>query len=80
MENENRLTRTWRPILMLLFGFIVFNNYIIHPWILALFGIAVMIPIPEAMWSLLQLGIGGFIIGRSIEKGIDAWKNNSGLK
>lgn len=59
----NWLQRSWRPILMLAFGFIVIYVKFVAP----LFGL----PIPELeneFWNLLQLGIGGYVIGRSAEK------------
>lgn len=68
------LTSTWRPITMLTFTAIVANNYIVAPYINLFFGIDVMLPIPEPMWDLLQLGIGGYIAGRSVEKVIDKFK------
>ena len=30
--------------------------------------------LPEQLWSLLTLGVGGYIVGRSCEKTIDKWK------
>ena len=59
----NWLQRSWRPILMLAFGFIVIYVKFIAP----LFEL----PIPaleNEFWDLLQLGIGGYVVGRSVEK------------
>ena len=59
----NWLQRSWRPILMLSFGFIVIYVKFIGP----LFGL----PIPELeleFWELLKIGIGGYVVGRSAEK------------
>ena len=59
----NWLQRSWRPILMLAFGFIVIYVKFLAP----LF----QLPIPELeneFWNLLQLGIGGYVIGRTGEK------------
>ena len=61
--NGNWLQRSWRPILMLAFGFIVIYVKFAAP----LFNL----PIPELeneFWNLLQLGIGGYVVGRSAEK------------
>lgn len=71
------LQRNWRPMLMCLFGIIIANNYIVHPYI-ALFwpGKSVMMEIPEAMWGLLKIGVGGYIVGRSTEKAVQMWKGN----
>jgi hypothetical protein len=71
---EGFLQRNWRPGIMCLFGIIIANNYILHPWLKMLCGFDVMMPIPPEMWSLLQLGISGYIVSRGVEKGIDKWK------
>ncbi len=68
---ESWLQRNWRPLLMLLFGVIVANNYLVVP----LFGTP-MADIPPDMWALLKLGVGGYVLGRSAEKGIRAWKRD----
>ncbi|MCK5018668.1 MAG: hypothetical protein KAS32_16525 [Candidatus Peribacteraceae bacterium] len=70
------LQRNWRPMLMCLFGIIIANNYIIHPYVNAIWpDTSVMLTIPPDMWSLLKLGVGGYIVGRSVEKGIEKWKS-----
>ena len=62
------LQNNWRPLMMLMFGLIVANNYIFFPY-LSLFGVkSVMLVVPEPLWNLLQLGIGGYVVGRSAEK------------
>lgn len=73
-KGESWLQRNWRPVLMMLFGVIIANNYIINPWLSALFDINVVMAVPEHMWSLLKLGVGGYVMGRSAEKGIKIWK------
>lgn len=73
-KGESWLQRNWRPVLMMLFGVIIANNYIINPWLSALFDINVVMEVPEHMWSLLKLGVGGYVMGRSAEKGIKIWK------
>jgi len=32
--------------------------------------------IPPDMWDLLKLGIGGYVVGRSVEKGVKVWKGD----
>jgi hypothetical protein len=69
------LQRNWRPMLMLLFGFIIANEYIISPYIQVLFDTTMPVkPITEDMWAVLKLGIGGYISGRSVEKAVQLWK------
>ena len=59
----NWLQRSWRPILMLAFGFIVIYVKFLGP----LFGLRIP-ELENEFWNLLQLGIGGYVIGRSGEK------------
>ena len=61
--NGNWLQRSWRPILMLAFGFIVIYVKFIAP----LFDLPIP-PLENEFWNLLQLGIGGYVVGRSAEK------------
>lgn len=59
----NFIQRSWRPILMLSFGSIIIYTKFFAP----LFSL----PTPELepeFWELLKLGMGGYIIGRSVEK------------
>lgn len=68
------ITSAWRPITMLVFVFIIANNYIIAPYLLA-FGYTVpTLDIPPDMYNLIELGIGGYIIGRSAEKTMKVYK------
>jgi len=73
-KSQSYLARNWRPIMMLAFVAVIINNYMLAPY-LKLFGVpfAVM-EIPPDMWDLLKLGISGYIVERSAEKGIEAWK------
>lgn len=61
-ESEHWLTASWRPILMLTFG-----TLIVARWL----GFAAP-GLSEAevtkLWSIVELGIGGYVIGRSAEK------------
>lgn len=68
-KGDSWLQRSWRPLLMVLFGTIVANNYLVVP----LFGTP-SAEIPPDMWALLKLGVGGYVVGRSVEKGLSTWK------
>lgn len=61
-ESEHWLTSSWRPILMLTFGTLIAARW---------FGLAAP-NLTEAeylkLWSIVELGIGGYVIGRSAEK------------
>lgn len=61
--SRNWLASSWRPILMLTFTYIILHNFVIAP----LFHVQ-SVPIPTDMWDLLRLGIGGYVMGRSVEK------------
>lgn len=61
----NWLQKSWRPIVMLTFTFIV------------LLGAFVPIPLlkdTSEFWNLLEIGLGGYVIGRSVEKVTDKLK------
>lgn len=76
-RSEHVLTATWRPILMLTFTAVVANNLILAPYIGLMFGVSVALPMPAEVWELLQLGIGGYLAGRTIEKGLQTWRQGA---
>lgn len=71
---ESWLQRNWRPLLMLVIIAIVANNYLIAPYLGAMFGVGLTLPLPDALWDLMTLGVGGYVGGRSVEKGIRSWQ------
>lgn len=64
--SENWLAASWRPILMLTFGALIVARW---------FGWAAP-NLSEAeylkLWSIVELGLGGYVIGRSVEKTMPA--------
>ena len=74
-KSESWMARNWRPMIMLLFGAIIANNYVLYPWLNELFELQVMMEIPPQMWGLLKLGLSGYVVGRSVEKGVKIWKD-----
>jgi len=68
-QGDSWLQRNWRPLLMVTFGVIIANNYLIVP----IFNTPPA-DIPPDMWDLLKLGVGGYVVGRSAEKSVKAWK------
>lgn len=61
----NWLQRSWRPIVMLVFAFII------------LLGTFTQLPIladTSRFWDLLEIGIGGYVVGRSAEKVVNGLK------
>ena len=73
-KSTSWIAANWRPVTMLCFVAIIANNYILFPYIQLFGGKAMPLEIPPNMWELLKLGIGGYIMGRSVEKGIEKWK------
>jgi predicted MFS family arabinose efflux permease len=62
--------------MMMIFATIIANNYVIFPY-LKVFGVeGTQLAVPAEMWSLLKLGLSGYIVGRSAEK----IASGSGLK
>ena len=65
-QSEHFLAACWRPILMLTFG-----GLIVARWL----GFSAP-NITEAevlkLWDIVQLGLGGYVIGRSVEKVVPA--------
>lgn len=57
-NGQSCLQRSWRPITMLTFLVLVVCNS---------FGLLAM-PLAPEMWTLLQIGLGGYVVGRSAEK------------
>ena len=58
---------SWRPLLMYILIGILVLNYIISPIILALFSKKVGIELPSDVWTCLNIGLGGYVVGRSGE-------------
>lgn len=78
-QGQSWLQRNWRPILMLCIVAIVANNYILFPYINLFFpGKSVILELPAHLWSLMEIGVGGYIVGRSAEKVVTAWKKGQG--
>lgn len=61
----NWLQRSWRPVVMLVFAVIVLAGTFWELPILA---------DTSRFWDLLEIGIGGYVIGRSAEKITGRWK------
>ena len=69
IQGESWLQRNWRPLLMLVVILIIANNYIIVPYLSAIFpGHVKVLELPNGLWALLNIGVGGYIGGRTVEK------------
>jgi hypothetical protein len=58
---------SWRPLLMYVLIFILVWNYIIGPVIKLMLGTVITFELPGDVWTLLQIGLGGYVVGRSGE-------------
>ena len=75
-NSQSFIARNWRPIMMLTFVFIIANNYILFPYVQLFGGTALELEIPDAMWGLLKIGVGGYVVGRSGEKMVESYAKN----
>ncbi|WP_404466251.1 holin family protein [Vreelandella aquamarina] len=71
---ESWAQRNWRPVLMLVIVAIIGNNYLIAPYLGAIFGVGMQLDLPERLWDLMTLGVGGYVAGRTVDKGIKTWQ------
>ena len=67
-----RLARNWRPILMLSFGLVILLDCV------GLSSGAFTEKKAEYVYSIIQVGVGGYVVGRSGEKIFKAWKGGKG--
>lgn len=69
-SSKHWVTATWRPMLMYVFTAIIATNYLIFP-LISIFHPPIMdslLEIPDEFWTLLNIGVGGYVVGRSSEK------------
>lgn len=64
-QGQGVLQRNWRPVTMLVFlGLVVLDSVGVLPN-----------PLSEHAWTLLQLGLAGYVVGRSGEKIVDRMRS-----
>jgi len=76
-SSEHWITSAWRPITMLTFVAIIANNYILYPYLSLFWSEAPSLDLPDQMWDLLQIGLGGYILSRGAEKVTREMKKSS---
>ncbi len=69
------LQKNWRPMLMLIIMLIVANNYLLFPYLSMFTNKVVVLDLPDKLWTLMIVGVGGYVGGRTLEKSIKTWKN-----
>lgn len=67
INGNSWIQRAWRPITMLTFLVLI---------VLDSFGFLTR-PLGEEAWFLLQLGIGGYVMSRGVEKSISIYRNGA---
>lgn len=81
IQGKSAAQRNWRPHLMyLIMGLMVFNGVFVP--IVGAFGVTMPVleawsAIPDSMWQLLTVSVGGYVGGRTIEKAVKTWKNGA---
>jgi hypothetical protein len=79
-KSEHKITAIWRPVLMMTITAIVAWNFLFAPLIelaVMLFTgnqIPLSIALPDQLWNLLMIGVGGYVVGRSGEKMVKNFK------
>lgn len=69
VTGQSRIQRAWRPIAMLTFlGIIVWIAVVAPIFGLAEDSVDALARVPQLLWTLIMIGMGGYIGGRSLEK------------
>jgi hypothetical protein len=71
--SERWYQNAWRPALMWIIIVIIFNNFLLAPYVGMIFGYDLTLDVdvnslPEELWRAIDIGLGGYVIGRSAEK------------
>jgi len=67
--SEHWLASNWRPITMLTFVGLVVARFLGYE-------ATNMTPTDyEHLWTLIEIGLGGYVVGRSVEKAVKTWKS-----
>jgi len=72
-QSTNWLTAAWRPLLMMVVVLIIACNYLLFPIIRIFYPEMITLELPQELWQLLTIGVGGYVVGRSGEKMVDKW-------
>lgn len=75
-NSKHKMAATWRPLTMLVFTAIIFNNYLLYPYLVLFWDVAPLLELPPAIWTTLNIGLGGYVLGRSGEKMMKTYKGN----
>ena len=73
-QSESWITSSWRPLTMAIFVSLIAISLLIVPYMINPILWAIGYPvieaphIPDQIWTLMTIGLGGYVGGRSIEK------------
>lgn len=70
-QGDSWLQRNWRPITMLVFVALIVAHWL--GWSAP--GLTEQERL--AVFEIIKIGLGGYVVGRSVEKGIKSWKGES---
>lgn len=69
-KGQSWMQRNWRPLLMMIIIIIIANNFIIYPYMNIFTDKVKVLDLPDKLWTLMEIGVGGYILGRTAEKTI----------
>lgn len=67
-QSESWLSRNWRPLMMVTFMALVVNKWLGLSILLGLPTVYVSGQVENQLWTIIQIGIGGYVGGRTLEK------------
>lgn len=68
VQGQSWLQRNWRPLLMMVIILIVANNFLLFPYASIFTDKIKVLDLPDKLWTLMEIGVGGYILARSAEK------------
>ena len=67
-KSESWIAANWRPLAMLVFTALIVNRWTGILSIIGLPPIMIDAEIEKELWTVIQVGLGGYVAGRSLEK------------
>lgn len=67
-QGKSWIQRNWRPLLMVTIVTIIANNYLLAPYLSIWTDKVKVLELPERLWGLMEIGVGGYIASRGLEK------------
>lgn len=65
---DSWIQKSWRPLLMMVIIAIIANNYLLFPYMSLFTSKVVILELPDRLYTLMEIGVGGYILGRTAEK------------